>query len=488
MRMKLLPTLMFGAALSGCGIWGPSYTKPDVSAPSAWRSQDELVKIDKIADLPDMAWWTKFNDPKLTELITLALKNNNQIQQAIGSITAAQGALQTIEMGWVPTVGAQAGYAQSGSLNGSSGTATNVDATPGSGYNSGYSAGVVPGYTLNALQLYRQQQQANANLAASKATKDSMRLTIISQVATGYFTLVEQNYLLELQKQLVLDSGDQYNLAKGQYKNGYISLLTLQQYEQTYENAKAQVPIIQNNIVASENALQVLINKNPGVVKPGVAFTKLPMDGIVPANLPSTVLKQRPDVISAEQQLIAANANIGVATASFFPTISLTGALGSATPQLGGLFGPGADFWTTNVNAAMPILNLSLFGTIRQAKGQYYTAYYNYIFTVRNAFAQVDNALSGHQKMTDSYKEQKQVYDSSALAFDLGNQRFKGGLDSWVTALGYKVSMDTAAITLAGYKLNQLQSIVTLYQNMAGGYNVNNTNKPDKFGDSHDAD
>lgn len=487
MKMKKITVVVLSIAMSGCAIFGPSYKKPDASAPDSFRSHDQLVKVDKIANLPDMVWWNKFNDPKLNELIVEALKNNNQIQMAIGSVIAAQGALEQIEMSWVPSFGITPGYAQSGTLNPGTGVTNNVNAV-GTGYNSGYSVGVTPSYTANILQLYKAQQGAKATLEAQRATKDAMRLTIISQMATGYFTLVQQNYVLELQKQLVKDTLDQYTLAQGQYKEGYISLYALQTYQQNYEKAKAQVPIIENNIVASENAIKVLLNKNPGVVKTGVAFNKLPMDGIVPGNVPSVVLKQRPDVISAEDQLIAANANIGFATANFFPSISLTGMLGSAAPQLGQLFGAGTDFWTTSVAANFPILQLSYFGTIRQAKGQYYTAYYNYIFTVRNAFAQVDNALAAHQKYTDSYKEQKLFYDSAVLGFDLENQRFKDGLDSWVTALNNKITMDNAAITLANAKLSQLQTIVNLYQAMAGGYNVKNTEKPNKFGDGHDAD
>lgn len=487
MKMRKITVVLLSIAVSGCAIFGPSYKKPDASAPDAFRSKDKLSKVDsKVENLPDLLWWKKFNDPKLNELILEALKNNNQIAMAIGNIVTAQGYLEQVEMSWVPFVNVAAGYNQNGAING--GTGSTGSAAFGSNYNSGYSAGLVPGYTLNILQLYKQQQLAKAQLEQAVATKNAMRLTIISQVAGGYLTLVQQNYLLELQKQLIADTLDQYNLAKGQYKAGYISLLSLQSYEQKYEQAKAGLPVIENNIVASENAIQVLLNKNPGVVKTGVAFTKLPMDGIVPGNLPSVVLKQRPDVISAEDQLIAANANIGVADASFFPTISLTGGLGSTSSQLGNLFSSGSDFWSTTVNATMPILNLSYFGTIRQAKGQYYNAYYNYIFTIRNAFAQVDNALAAHQKYTDSYKEQKQVYTSTVLAFDLGDQRFKDGLDSWVTTLGYKITMDNSAITLANSKMQQLQTIVNLYQAMAGGYNVENTDKAKKFGDSHDAD
>lgn len=484
MRIKLLSALIFSTVLSGCGIFGPSYSKPNVSAAAKWRSQDNLSKVsDDMAKLPDMAWWNKFHDPKLNELIILALKNNNQIQQAIGNITTAQGLLQQIQMLWVPNLSIVPSYTQGG---GSFNSGSNTFST---GTSSGYSAGLIPSYnSLNVLQLYREQQQAKASLAAYKAAKDVMRLTIISQLVGSYFTLVEQNYILELYKQLVQDTGDQYKLAKDQYKDGYISLLSLQNSEQTYEAAKAQIPIAENNIVISENAIKVLINKNPGVVKPGAKFTQLPMTGIIPGNVPSTVLKQRPDVVEAEEQLIAANAGIGVATANFFPSINLTGGLGTASSQLSGLFGSGSDFWSTSVNATMPILNLSYFGTIRQAKGAYYQAYYNYIFTVRSAFADVDSALSGHQKTMDSYKEQKQVYDSTVLSFQLGTQRLNDGLDSLPTMLNYKVSMDNAGITLAGYKMQQLQSSVNLYQAMAGGYNVDNTYTPNKFGDGHDAD
>jgi multidrug efflux system outer membrane protein len=286
MKMKKITVVLLGIAVSSCAIFGPSYKKPDASSPDTFRSKDSLSKIDNnVENLPDLEWWKKFNDPKLNELIIEALKNNNQIAMAIGNVVAAQGFLEQVQMSWVPSLNVAAGYSQNGSLNGGS-TSTANNAAFGSNYNNGYSAGLVPGYTLNILQLYRTQQMAKAQLEAAIATKNAMRLTIISQVAGGYLTLVQQNYLLELQKQLVADALDQYTLAKGQYKAGYISLLSLQNYQQQYELAKAQLPIIQNNIVASENAIQVLLNKNPGVVKTGVAFTKLPMDGIVPGIFP----------------------------------------------------------------------------------------------------------------------------------------------------------------------------------------------------------
>ena len=201
--------------------------------------------------------------------------------------------------------------------------------------------------------------------------------------------------------------------------------------------------------------------------------------------MPSTVLKQRPDVLQAEEQLKAANANIGVATSNFFPTIALTGAGGVGSASLSGLFS-GSGFWTSQISATMPILNLSIYGQIKGAKGAYYSAYYNYIQTVRNAFAQVENGLTAQQKLSDSYNFQNQVYKSSKLSYEISNSRYISGADNLAALLSSKVALDNSAITLNQAKLQQLQSIVNLYQALAGGYNLDNTNGQKEFGDSHD--
>lgn len=481
--------------LDGCALLGPDYTKPEVRTPTAWHSQDALAKIEpaeKAKVLPDLAWWQAFNDPTLNQLILDALYNNNNIQQSIGNIIQAQGALQMIQMGWVPTLNVVGGYGVAQSFSSGAGAvpATGSGGAVSGGSNSGSSLlglGLVPNYTINIFQQIKNQEMANYNLAAAKFAKDAMRLTIIGQVAGGYFTLIGQQQQLEQQKQLVRDALKQWELAKGQYKAGYISLLAVQQYQQVYYNALSQVPVIQNNIVQSQNALRVLINKNPGEIKNLADFANIKTDGIVPANLPSTVLKNRPDVMQAEMQLRAANASIGVATANYFPTISLTGSLGSASGQLAGLFNPTSNFFQTQLYALQPAVNLSYLGTIKQAKGKYYTAYYNYILAIQNVFAQVDNSLSGHQKLTESFHDLQEKYNSTKLAYELGDQRFKHGADSLLTALNYKINMDNAAILLTNSKMQQLQSIVMLYQALAGGYNVENTIEPKKFAHGHDA-
>ncbi|MCE2705709.1 MAG: efflux transporter outer membrane subunit [Proteobacteria bacterium] len=488
MKFKQISLLLLVGVISGCALYGPSYNKPDASAPRNWSSKDSLAKVESGVSLPDTAWWSSFNDQELDHLIIDALANNNNIQQAIGNIIQAQGLLEQVKMSWIPTISGQVGYTSTQALD----TAPNTPSTSLSSGSAnaapvGYSAGLIPGYSLNIFQQIRNQDAYTANLAAMQYAKNATRLSIISQVASSYFTLLGQDYQLSLQKSLTADTLKQLELGKDQYKKGYISLLTLQTYQQQYYNAVAQIPIVQNNIVQTENALQVLLNKNPGYVKRGNRFINIKIDGIIPSDLPSSVLKNRPDIMQAEEQLKQANANIGVATSSYFPNINLVGGLGSSSSSLSSLFSAGTNFWQQQLSVTMPFLNLSYLGTIKGAKGAYYTAYYNYILTVKTAFSQVDGGLSQHQKLTDSYLLKKQQYDSAKLAYIIGDQRYKEGADSYVTALNYKVTMDNAAITLTSSKLQQLQSIVTLYQYLAGGYNFNNTEKPNKFGDSHDS-
>lgn len=459
--------LAFGAVISSCAIFGPDYTQPNTQDPSTWNSRDTLASTES-ANLPALTWWKSFNDPQLNSLMESALKNNNNIQAAIGNITAAEGQLRQVQFAWIPTATGSVGY--------------NSRALAGEGY---FVTGT-PAYSLNIFQLIRSTEYAKANLEAVRAAKDTVRLSVISQVALGYFTLLGQDYQLQLQKQLVKDVGDLLVLAKAEYKEGLISLYNLQQYEQNYDQAQAQVPIIENNIVASRNALRVLLNQNPGEVQRGMKFNQINSYGVIPTNLPSQVLRNRPDVRQAEQQLIAANANIGVATSMFFPTISLTGNGGTAAAALSGLFGPNTDFWIKSATVSMPLLNFGIFGQIEQAKGQYYAAYYTYLQTVRSAFAAVDNDLSAHQQFTVSMDINVKYYDSTKVAYALAESSFTNGLFSKPTLLQNAVTMDQAAITLQQSKLQQLGSIVQLYQDLGGGYQYQNNESAIKFGDNHD--
>lgn len=471
-RMKLrnlLCLMSLGIVFTGCGLFGPSYSKPDTQNPDEFKSRDVLA-VTESANLPMMAWWEKFDDAQLNSLIESALKNNNNIQAAVGNVVAAQGYLRQVQFAWIPTAGVNAGY--------------NERSFIGQGYN--FQA--TPTYSLNIFQQIRTQEYAEANYQAVLAAKDTVRLSVISATVTGYFTLLGQDYQLQLQQKLVEDLRGLFNFGKMQYQEGLISLYQLQSIEQEYENYNAQIPIIENNIVASQNALRVLLNLNPGDIKRGLKFNELNSYGVIPINLPSQVLRNRPDVRQSEQQLIAANANIGIATSSFFPSINLTGLGGTASDALTSLFSAGTDYWVDAASVSMPFLDFGIYGQIQQAKGQYYAAYYNYLQTVRTAFASVDNDLSAHQQLTKSLDTQGKAYNSSVRAYQFAESSFKDGLYSKPTLLQNAVVMDKAALTLQQSKLQQLGTIVQIYQDLGGGYAYKNNESTIKFGDGHDWD
>lgn len=447
--------LIFAATLSLLisGCYGPDYEKPAVTVPMQWNSPDKLSQTSK-ADLPMLHWWEQFHDPVLSHLVMQALKNNNDIHAALGNVTAAQGQLEQIQFSILPTLNVLMGY-------------TDV---PANFLNTGYTAGFIPGYSLNLFQFIRSREYASANLASVNAAKDAVRLTVISQTVGGYFAYLAQSDLLTQQETLTHDLGQLLSLSRLQYEKGLISLYTLQQYEQQYDAAKAELAVIQNNVVVSQNALRLLLNENPGNISKGSDFAQLKSNHIIPVNLPSTVLKNRPDVRMAEENLIAANANVGVASSTFFPTVALTGVAGTASDGLNGLFSSGTDYWNREISANMPVLSMQTYGQIKQTKGEYYAAYYQYIQTVRTAFQSVDNDLSAHEKYYANFTAQSEQFHSSKKAYDLAKISYEKGLYSYPTLLENKINMDNAGIVLTKSKLAQLNTIVQLYQDLGGGY------------------
>jgi len=440
--------------LSGCALYGPLYKKPQLKTPEQWKSTDNLSKVEDV-NLPVMPWWEKFNDKQLTRLINKAVDNNNDIQVALGHVLDAQGELLQVQYSIIPSVNALLlGYAN---------TKVNI-------FDPGFSSGLLPTYALNLFQYLRSSERAKAKAFAEAATRDTVALSVISQTAAGYFSYSGQSHLLSQEKQLVADLKELLFLSKKQYTQGLISLYTLQQYEQDYDKAKAELPIVKNNVVLSRNALKLLLNENPGDVGLGSTFMSLNSEGLVAANLPSEVLKNRPDVRAAEQKLVAANAEVGVVTSTFFPTISLTSIGGSVAEGLTRLFSGGHDYWNGLTLFGMPLLAPEYPGQYKSATGLRYAAYREYIQVVRSAFKSVDDDLSAHQQYYASFVAQGKNFSSSKKAFGLANNSYDQGLYSYPTLLINKITMDRAAIDLTKSKIAQLTTIVRLYQDLGAGY------------------
>lgn len=482
------------ALISGCALMGPKYQDPKVEAPDQWRSiPSSGVAVESGVNLSDISWWTRFNDPTLNNLIEEGLANNSNIQVAIGHITEARGILKRVEMSWVPTMNL-GGVAGAGALSDyTPGLSNSVSSITPPGLISNnpnfnyYGAGLMPSYSLNIMQQIKQGDVAKANLAGAIYAKDAVRLTIISQIAGSYFTLLALQEQLAEEQELISQLEELVKLTQIQYKSGYAALTDIQQYQEKLEQAKMQLPQVENNITLSENALKVLINKNPGNIATNNKFAKVSTDGIIPVNLPSSVLRNRPDIMQAEMQLQSANANIGVATSNFFPSINLTTPVGAFGGQFSNLFSPSGDFWATQITATMPILNLGLYGLIKEKKGQYYVAYYNYIATVKSAFAEVDDNFSSYTKTKDAYAATNRLYTISKNNADLNYKNYTLGYMSYPETLDSKITATNNKINLTQMKLREVQTVLNLYQSMAGGYNYKNDDQPKKFGDNHDA-
>lgn len=476
--------------LSGCSMLGPRYNQPQVQVPNKWQHGNENKNlVTSSANLSDVSWWRKFNDPELNQLLDEALANNNDIQEAIGNITTAAGKLQQVHMAWVPTIDL-GGTAGTTNINLNNPAALNQLAPSFQGSSitqNYYAAGLIPAYSINVFQQIDNQKAANANLAAAVAQKNATRLAVISQVVGSYFTLLSLNEQLHEEQQLITDLSELVKLTEIQYHYGLIDETPLQQVQEQLSQAKMQLPALKTNVVMVNNALSVLIGKSPMAIKVSKPFMKVELSGLIPVNMPSQVLNNRPDIMQAEAQLKLAGANIGLARAKFFPQIMLFSPPGFYNMQLTNLFSSSGTFWANQIIATMPILNLGILGLIKQAKGQYYVAYYNYIKTVENAFSEVDTNLSGYTQNNQMLRETNAYYKTANSIYKLKHLGYTKGSISYPASLSSKISEDNVAIMLSQAKLQQLQSIVKLYQSLAGGYNYQNTETPKSFGDDRDA-
>ncbi|TXI93933.1 MAG: efflux transporter outer membrane subunit [Neisseriales bacterium] len=491
MKLKQMVLVTSSVILSSCALLGPDYHEPQLNAPQAWSSKDGNT-TNSSESMPDMAWWHKFNDPQLNALVESALVNNNNLQVAMGNMLQAQASLKKVQMSWVPTVsiggaGFAGQYFNPGFQNNSGYPLLNSLNQNNPQNFDGYAFGAMPSYTVNVFSLIKQGEIAKLNLAIQQQSVNAMRLGVISQVANSYFTLLGLHKQLELQQQMLTDAKDLRKYNQIQYNKGSIGQLNLDGLDQFIASLETKIPEIEDNITQTENALQVLTNNNSGKIQMGNTFDNISTEGVIPVNLPSQVLKSRPDVAIAEYQLRVNNANIGAVTSQFFPTISLTGNVGQMTMQLSNLFNVGGDFWTGALGAAMPVFNLGLYADVDKAKGGYYAAYYNYIQTVRNAFAQVDDGLSKHDSLNKQYKIQEAGYQKAQNMYTIGQKQYKQGAISLANTVGFKLNIDYTKAGLNQLKIQQLNSIVNMYQVLGGGYNVeSNLTQVKKFNDKHD--
>lgn len=473
---QLTLILTLSSVLTGCALFSPEYQQPAIAAPSQTRTG--VIFESNSTDFSQLQWWKKFQNPLLNSLIIQALKNNNELKMAQGNILQAQAQLKSAEYAWIPTLSASgmglAGntYMTNMTPQGSLARALPAGSVGNTNFNV-WEGGFVPSYTFNVFANLNQTKLAQASLEMQQAAFNATRLSIISQVSGGYFMLLGQKQQLLLQRQLLADLDKLSQLQQLKITVGTADQTNLKLLQQQYQDANAKIPQIENSIAATENALKVLLGENPGKINSSEYLEHYDLNGIIPTNLPSAILKNRPDILLAEDNLKMANANVGLANSVFFPTISLTGNIGGASVALSNLFSVGTGFWFMQAAANMPILNASSYEQIKAAKGGYYVAYYNYVQTIKAAFADVDNSLTNQQKMDAAYAASKKSYQALAEYYHLIETKYRVGTADKLTALNARLLLDNSALNLNSAKMQQLNSIVGVYQSLAGGYAVN---------------
>jgi multidrug efflux system outer membrane protein len=461
MIRRLLPALaVAGALLAGCAV-GPNYHRPPVTVPELLRG--ETAPADA-ASLADQAWWQIFQDDALKALIEEALRNGYDLRLAVWRVEEARANAGIARAGYWPQVQVQGQWTRGRQSLGSG-----VLSASGNLYD------VNAGLSWE-LDLWGRIRRTNeAALAQALATEEARRgvlLSLVSEVATDYFQLRELDEQLAVARRTVAAFQGSYDLFSRRLAAGAASALDTSSAEVSLASAAAAVPDLERQIEAQENRLSLLLGRVPGPIARGAALADLALPPVVPAGLPSDLLRRRPDLRQAEQELVAANANVGVAVANFFPTVSLTSAFGGVAPEVAGLFGAGRT-WSLGGGLLSPLVQgRRLEAQHRVAVAQWEEARVQYERSVTNAFSEVATALVAYQKLAGVETEQARAVTVNREAVRLSNQRYLAGRSDYLEVLQAEQQQFAAESSLAQTHFNRLASLVQLYKALGGGWQL----------------
>ncbi|WP_083654785.1 efflux transporter outer membrane subunit [Burkholderia sp. SRS-W-2-2016] len=460
--LRLLAPVML-LALSGC-LLGPNYQRPAVEVPATYRfAQGEA------AGLANSAWWEQFDDPVLDQLIATALLENRDVKIAAARVDEFRGQFVTTRSALFPqlSAGADASRARE-SRDAGLGLLLPPGASPV--YNQ-FDATLAVSWELDLFgKVRRQTESARASLLASEEGRRATILTLVGSVAASYINLRSLDRQLEIAKETVESRGESVRVFELRFHGGEVSQMELAQSESEYEAALATIPQLEAQIAQQENALSVLIGHNPGAILRGRELGKMGTPPI-PAGLPSELLERRPDVLEAEQALVAQNALIGAARALYFPSISLTGLFGSVSAQFSNLFSGPARVWSFAGSVTQPIFTAgNITGQVHQAEAREQQALFAYEKTIQVAFQEVEDALISVQKTREQLDVQNRQVAALITYAHLARQRYEGGYTSYIEVLDAERSLFNAQLGSTQTQSAVLTSFVTLYKAMGGGW------------------
>jgi len=469
MRKSLFLPLLAAGFLAGCAM-GPNYHRAAISAPDSFRAAPSTT-ANNSESLGDVKWWEVFKDEKLQALEREALAQNYDLRDAAARVEAASAALGLTRSNQFPNLGANADIA---TIRASRNGATPLPASFVPSQNRTFGAATLSllSFELDIWgRLRRSTEAARANLLSAEENRKAVMTTLVSEVAAAYFSLRELDYQLEISQRTLATRHESLELIRNRQLGGVATLLELRQAEQLVYTAAETIPALQQAIEQTENQISLLLGRNPGDVARGLSLTEQQMPPDVPAGLPSALLERRPDIRASEQILIAANAQIGVAKAAYFPQISLTGFLGGQDSQLSNLFGGSSGVWNFTPQATQPIFTAGrLKSNVQLSQALRNTALIQYEKTIQTAFTEVSSALIAHQRARESRVQQELLVGALQDRTRLAYIRYRGGVDTLLNALDSDRDLFQAELALSQIRLNELNSVVQLYKALGGGW------------------
>ena len=444
--------------IAGCASMEPRYARPDPAIPASWPAGDAYLRQAE-ADLPAVTYRDIFRDRRLQGLIEQALVNNRDLMAAAANIAAARAQYRIQRAEQFPQVDAGAGV-------------TVIPRDPGSGVEGDFSAGLqVPSFELDLFGRLRSLSRAQFNrYLATEAGARAVRLALVADIADAWLTYSADASLLTIAEDTAASAEKSVRLTRARLEGGIAPRTDLRQAEQVLETARADLADQRTALAQDINLLQLLVGAPiDATLLPRSIDEAAPTVAALPAGLDSYVLLRRPDVVQAEYQLRAANAEIGAARAALFPRISLTGLLGLASSSLGGLFGGGAFGWSAGADATYPIFRAGAgIAGVQLSEAERDAAVATYQRTVQTAFREVADALARHGTMADQLAARQRQKEAAADTYVLTEARYREGIDSFLASLDAQRSYYSAQRLLVLSRLESASNLVDLYQSLGG--------------------
>jgi NodT family efflux transporter outer membrane factor (OMF) lipoprotein len=468
MNRRKLPVLL-AVLCAGCTV-GPNYKRPVVSVPANFRAPEPLPP-GQAASFADLKWFEVFKDDKLQDLIRTALRQNYDLRDAVLHVEEARANLGITRSNQYPNFGASGGV-EINRLSRDGATPLPAVFLPSQNRNFGQATLDLLSFEVDIWgKLRRATEAARANLLGAEENRKAVVTTLVSDVTTAYLTLRELDYDLDISKRTLQTREESLALTKSRQTGGVSTLLDLRQAEQLVDTAAETIPGIEQQMEQTENRITLLLGESPAGVARGRGLTEQDLPPQVPAGLPSELLERRPDIRAAEQALIAANAEIGVAKAAYFPQISLSGFLGGQSTQLSSLFSGPSSAWSLVPQVTQPIFTAGrLKSSVKLAQVERERALVQYEETIQTAFTEVSDSLIAHQRVRESRERQEALVAALQDRLRLAYIRYRGGVDTQLNALDADRDLFQAELDLSQIRLNELLTVVQLYKALGGGW------------------